>query len=48
MSYYFREVNKCVDALTEKAPALDQDIVFFDGPFVNLCMLLFYDNRRLY
>lgn len=31
MSHYFREANKCVDALTRKGSAMDQDIVYFDS-----------------
>jgi len=40
--------NKCVNALARKRSNSSQDIMFFDCPHVNLCMLLFHDNFGLY
>lgn len=48
MSHCFREANKCVDALAKKGLTLDQDIMYFDGPLMNLYLLLFYDTMGLY
>ena len=41
MSHYFREANKCANALARKGPKLDQNIVYFDSMLMNLNMLLF-------
>ena len=48
MSHYFREANKCIDAMARRGGGSDQDFMFFDSPSVDLCMLLYYDNSGLY
>ena len=48
MSHYFCEANECADASARKGPTLDQDIIYFDSPSVDLYLLLFYNNMGLY
>ena len=48
MSNYFREANKCIDAMARRGSGFDQDFMLFDSPSVDLCMLLYYDNSGLY
>ena len=48
ISHHFCETNKCGNALTIRALALDHNIVSFDSPLVCICMLLFYDNLSMF
>lgn len=48
MNHCFCEANKYVDAMARKRFRSSQDLLFFDSPSMNLCILLFYDNIGLY
>lgn len=48
INYCFRETNKCANALARKRSSSSKDLMLFYSPFVDLCVLLFYDNSSLY
>lgn len=48
ISHCFYEANKCADTSVRKDPTLDQDLMYFDSPSVDLYLLLFYNNKGLY
>ena len=44
----FVKANKCANALIRKGLNSSQDYRLFDGPLMDLCILLFYDNYGLF
>lgn len=47
INYCFRETNKCANALARKRSSSSKDLMLFYSLFVDLCVLLFYDNSSL-
>ena len=48
MKYYFREANKCVDALARMRPYSSQNFMFFNSTPVDLRILLLYNTSGQY
>ena len=48
MKHYYCEPNKCAEVLTRMRANSNQKILLFDGPPVNLYVLLFYDTTGMY
>ena len=48
MNHYFREVNKCVNALATRSLEANQDFVVFYSSLVDISMLLFCDIIGMY